>query len=224
MTAAERPIPNWGPGSDRVYLRHGLSPRLANTRRAAGIPATVAKAFQNAPTESYLPWLSTMFSVVGLRSLAERNMLSADAATLMRLAETNLTTLRGYVSQTRLSVSDIDWMMTRGVSCQSTLTWTRRLPHVHRDTNLVSVLRIASIVHSVSDEDLSGWVRYTNRHQILFPGMNASAWQFLGGDTALMALAGLTPTEASRMTRQGAVDREALAMLAGLRAGTRGVR
>lgn len=224
MTASERPIPSGGRGGDSVYRRHGITAAQAVAYRRAGIPASAAGVFEGSAAKGYAPWLASTFSVLGVRAIAQRHVTATDVNTLMRLAEVNLSTLRGYVSQTRLRVSDIEWLMDRNVSCQATLEWTRRLPQEHRDTNLMTVLAAASILYGVPDIDLSGWVRFTNRHGVLFAGTATTGWTFLGGDTALMASAGLSPEEAHRMVRTGAVDRAALVMLSGLRQGTRGVR
>lgn len=220
MTAAQRPLQNAGAGADRVYARRGLDHRTAAARRALGVPASVAEAFHGTVAEQSLPWLTTTFSVVGLRALAQRGVSAADVQELRRLAgeDASLSRLRAYVSKTTLRVVQIAWLMDRGVSCGSVVAWQARLPLTARGTDLHAVLSTATVVHGVPDDHVSGWVRYANRFEVPFTPDTRGRWHFLGGETALLAAAGVSPVEATGMTRRGPLDRGGLAVLAALRA------
>jgi hypothetical protein len=174
---------------------------------------------------AYATWLWQTFSLRGLSELSHRGICAGDVPVLQTLAARNLSRLRGYVSKTRLSIPDMAWLMEHDVSCTATVAWSMRLSWADAATNLTNVLKVAQVVHAVPEEHLAGWVRYANTFEVVFDGAaSLSRWQFVGGHTALMATAGLTPREAGRWTRQGAIDLSSLQMLAALRAGDRGGR
>lgn len=196
----------------------------ASAWRASNVTEAIVAQWREAdmPVE-YAIWLWQTFSLRGLTELSRRGIRADDVTVLQALAARNVSRLRGYVSKTRLPIADVAWLMERDVSCTATVTWSLRLSWADATTNLTDVLKAAQVVHSVPEEHLAGWVRYANEFEVAFDG-TAGSWQFLGGPTALMVHAGISPREARRWTRQDAIDLSSLRMLAALRAGQSGAR
>jgi hypothetical protein len=202
------------------YQRAGVRSR-AQAWQQAGIPATLAGRFTSLSIPvSTAQTLAGTFSQKHLRALLDpaRNFRSSDVNSLTQFTGDGASVGRAWLN-TGFQWRHILALHAWGIRPSVAWAWQQRLSVFQQRVLLTDVLEVATVVYRVPTEDLNGWIAYANDHDIPYQSYG-NAWSFLGGHTALLARAGVSPTEAETMTQAGTLDLPRLLTLAGLRGGS----
>lgn len=225
LTAAQKPVSALRVSDLRYVQRQVARPEIPMWRRL-GCPPDLAAALRRSPLAGDVDWLAGKFSRPALRALLERDWSRASRIALLRFLaaqEEDLTRLRGYITRTKLGVSDIHRLMSFHVPSGLVVRWCTAQPDPQRaEARLVQIVMASLLFHGLEEDEVADWIRFAVRHRLVAPlpsNDRSGDEQFLGGDTLLFLTAGLTPTHAEGLTRAGTVDRAGLATLATLRAG-----
>lgn len=182
------------------YRRVGLSDSYAAQSRRLGLDPVLAKALSERFSGPQVHWLAAQFSRPALRALLspERQLNGAAVTHLRHAFDLDASRTRGFATKTTVPVREFALFIRSDVGSQQVAQWQQLHPQSPVDL-LSSLFKIAVLMRGVRDEHLSGWLRYANRRELRVSAHGPVGWEFLGGDTALFADAGLAPAEAEAL-------------------------
>lgn len=188
-----------------MFADLGLSPDVAGL--------LVREQFSDAECAT----LARLLSRHAIRTLINDRRINAVTGPemLSQMAETSLPRTRAWVHRTGVHVSYAHAMDRWGIRPSHIADWVAADP-MRRPADPYTLLTVSILGRRVPQEHLAGWLVFATRHHVPFFGQDRS--DFLGGDTGLFVRAGISPAEATAMVSAGTVDRDALHLMAGLRA------